>query len=411
LSHGSQRLQGAFVVVEMAMALVLLIGGGLMLRSLVALWSVDPGFNPQNVLVFSVSLPPSQMSASPAANRAHLGTLYQTFESVPGIRAVSLSWAAIPMASEDDELFWLENEPKPSTRTEKHGTLSYTVEPGYLKVMGIPLLEGRFFASQDTENSPLVVVIDDVFARKYFPDQDPVGKYLYLDNHDGAKAEIIGVVRHVKQWGLDSDDAHSLRAELYSSYMQLPDSAMAVASAGTTVIARYEGTASATTNNIRQASRQMNGDQLVYGFQTMEEIISGTLAARRSLLILLGVFAALALTLSGVGIYGVVSYLVGQRTHEIGIRMALGAKQRDVLGLVLAYGAKMAVLGVALGLAAAVGLTRLLVKSSMLFKVSATDPLTFGGVAVLLTIAALAATYLPARCASRVDPMVALRYE
>ena len=313
------------------------------------------------------------------------------------------------MDTEDDEHFWMEGQPKPSNESEMYSALEYTVEPDYLKVMRIPLERGRFFTPQDNEHSPAVAVIDDVCARKYFPNENPIGKRIMLPNMNDQPAEIVGVVGHVKQWGLDSDDTQSLRAQLYHSFTQLPDDAMALAVPGTGVLVRSEGTADALFASIRRTNQLMNNEQAIYGAQTMNEVIAGSLATRQFSMILLASFALVALVLASVGIYGVLAYLVGQRTHEIGIRMALGAGRYDVLRLVVGQGAKMALFGVVLGLAAAMGLTRLM--SGMLYGVSATDPLTFIAVAILLIFVALAACYIPAWRATKVDPMVALRYE
>jgi predicted permease len=405
---GKQRAQGAFVVVEMAMALVLLIAAGLMIRSLNALWSVNPGFDSHNVLAFGASLPSSMRDASPDAIRAALREIQAMVGSTPGVQAVSLSWAAVPLAGDDEELFWLEGQPKPATENDMSWAISYVVQEDYLKVMGIKLLRGRFFTAQDRERSHKVVVIDEVFARKFFGDQDPVGKRLNLVSLGGA-AEIVGVVGHVKQWGLDSDDQQALRAQLYSSFMQAPDEIMLLSSGGTTALVRIEANSEATTGAIRKALKTISSEHLMINVQTMEEIIADSLAARRVSMIVLCVFAALALGLASMGIYGVISYLVGQRTHEIGIRMALGAKQGDVLRHILGQSMKMTIAGILIGLLAALGLTRLM--ANLLFGVSATDPLTFAGVGIILTGVALAACLVPARRAMRVDPIVALRYE
>ncbi|MHB8502802.1 MAG: ADOP family duplicated permease [Candidatus Acidiferrales bacterium] len=408
-SGSRHRAQGMFVVVEMAMALVLLIAAGLMIRSLGALWNVNPGFDPHNVLAFGVALPPSMNSTGPAGARAALRRLDDALSAVPGVTASSLSWGAIPMDSDDEDLFWIEGKPKPASENDMDWALSYVVQENYLQVMRIPLERGRFFTARDDEGAPHVIVVDDVFARQYFPDQNPIGQHVFLQNK-GGRAEIIGIVGHVKQWGLDTDDTESLRAQLYFPYMQLPDQAMDASSwSGTGALVRFDPKVPAIGDALRAAVRRLSAEHVMYGAQTMDDIISSSLATRKVSMILLGVFAALALGLASIGIYGVISYLVGQRTQEIGIRLALGAKRTDVLRLVLGEGMKMAALGLMIGLVAALGLTRLM--AGLLFGVSATDPLTFAAVALLLTLVALAACYIPARRAMRVDPMVALRYE
>ncbi len=405
---GKHRAQSLFVVVEMAVALVLLIGAGLMVRSLTRLWDVDPGFNPRNVLSFGLNLPPSMMNASPERIRAAFREVDDELASTPGVKAISQTWGAIPMGSDDEQLFWLDGQPKPASENDMNWAVDYIVQPGYLNVMGIALQRGRFITTQDDEHSPLVVVIDDVFARRYFPSQDPIGKRIILNN-TGAKREIIGVVGHVKQWGLDLDDTHSLRAQFYLPCMQMPDDFIAMTPSGSAVMLRYEGSLSAVFDSLRNTNRQMSSQQIIYAVQTMESLISDSLAARRFAMIVLGVFATLALVLASVGIYGVIAYVVGQRTREIGIRMALGAQRKNVLYLILWQGARLALAGVCVGIAGALTLTRLMTK--LLYGVSATDPVTFAGLALILAAVAIAACWLPARKAMRVDPVVALRYE
>jgi predicted permease len=402
------RAQGILVIVEMAMALVLLISAGLMVRSLSTLWKVNPGFDSHDVITFGVALPPSMRSASLDGIRAALRRVNQQLAAVPGVQSISLSWGAVPLSSDDEDLFWIEGKPKPESDNDKLWALSYVVEENYLKVMGIPLERGRFFTAQDNESSSHVVVVDDLFAKQYFPGEDPIGQHIFLDNK-GGRAEIIGIVSHVKQWGLDSDDKESLRAELYFPFMQLPDQAMQLSGGGTGVIARYDPRAATIGDSLRTAVKGLGDDYVMSKSQTMDEIISDSLASQRFSMTVLGIFAVIALALASVGIYGVISYLVQQRTQEIGVRVALGAKRSDVLRLVLGEGMKMAVAGVVIGLVAAFGLTRLM--ASLLYGVSATDPLTFTIVAFLLATVALAACYIPARRAMRVDPMVALRYE
>ena len=407
-SGSRHRAQGVFVVVEMAMALVLLIAAGLMIRSLSALWNVNPGFDSHNLLTFGVSLPSSMNMAGAPAIRAALRNVDQELASVPGVESVSLSWGATPILGDDEDLFWIEGQPKPASDNEMNMALSYVVEESYLNVMKTPLERGRFFTAQDNENSSHVVVVDDSFAKQYFGDRDPIGQHIFVPNK-GGRAEIVGVVAHVKQWGLDTDDKEKLHAQLYLPYMQLPDEAMALSWNGTGVMVRYDPKTPAIGESMRAAIKRISGEHVMTSTQTMDSAISESLATQRVSLILLGAFAVLALGLASSGIYGVISYVVQQRTQEIGVRVALGAKRTDVLRLVLGTGMTMAGVGVAIGLAAAFGLTRLM--ASLLFGVSATDPLTFTVVAIVLALVALAACYIPARRAMRVDPMIALRYE
>jgi predicted permease len=408
LGAAHHHAQGILVTVEMALALVLLTGTGLMVRSLIELWTVKPGFNPQNVLFFNVSLPPSMMSANPQAIRTAFHEIDDRVANIPGVIAVSQSWEAVPMSGDDEQQFWLEGQPRPASQNEMNWAIDYIVGPDYLRTMGIPLKRGRFFAPNDDERSQPVVVVDDVFADKFFPNQDPIGKRIHL-NSNSKLATIIGVVGHVKQWGLDTDDTERLRAQFYLPWMQMPNEYVSLVSSGVGMLVRSAAPLSGLLDSIRRVSSHISTQQVIYGAQTMEEIIAASLATRRFVMILLAVFAGLALVLASIGIYGVISYVVGQRTQEIGIRMALGAQRKDVLRLVLEGGGRLALAGVVLGLLAAFGLTRLM--TSLLYGVGATDPLTFFAVATLLILAALAACYLPARRAARVDPMVALRYE
>jgi predicted permease len=402
------RAQSAFVVAEMAVALVLLIGAGLMVRSLARLANVDPGFNPRNVVNFGLSFPPSMSHATPDQTRAAIRNLDDKLNSTAGVTAVSQVWGALPMGSDDEQLFWLDGHTKPANESGMSWGVDYIVEPDYLKVMQIALKRGRFFTPQDDEHSPLVAVVDEVFARKFFPGQDPIGKRIVMNTSE-RRLEIVGVVDHVKQWGLDLDDTQSLRAQFYIPCMQMPDDFTAMISGGTGVVVRYTGNLAPVFDAIRRTSRQMSSQQVIYGDQTMESIIADSIAQRRFAMILLGAFAVMALVLASIGIYGVIAYVVGQRTQEIGIRIALGAQRRDVLGLILWQGTRLALLGVAIGIAGAFALTRLM--TGLLYGVGATDPATFAGLALLLIAVAMAACYLPARRAMRVDPVAALRCE
>jgi len=405
---GRHRTQQIFVVAEVALALVLLVGSGLMIRTLAALWGVNPGFHSKNVLTFDLGLPPSFLNANADAVRAELRQLDRQMESIHGVEAVSLSSAAFPLSGDDEALFWYEGQPKPASQSDMNWTIRYVVEPGYLKTMGIPLQRGRFITEQDNERAPLVAVVDETFAHKFFANQDPIGKRINLLGPD-KPVEIVGVVGHVNQWGLDSDESNALRAQMYLPYMQLGDDEIKLVPLGTSVILRHSGSGKTVFDAVRSSLQQMNSDNVVYDAETMDEIIAGTLETHRFSMMILAAFAALALLLSTVGIYGVISYIVGHRTREIGVRMALGAQPKDVLRLVLGQGVNMALIGVAIGLAAAVGLTRLM--SSLLFGVKPTDPVTFAGVAILLAVVALTACYMPARRAARVDPLTALRHE
>jgi putative ABC transport system permease protein len=403
------RAQNSFVAIETALAVVLLIGAGLMIRSLAQLWKVDPGFKSHDVLTFSASLPPPMMKANPDTIRAAFRELVAKLRSTPGVEAVSLLWGAVPLQGDDEELFWMEGQPKPSSPQDMNWALSYAVGPEYLKVMQIPLLRGRFFESTDDEHSRLVVVIDEALANRFFPNQDPLGKRIRLQDHE-QPAEIVGIVKHVKQWGLDTDDQQSLQAQLYRSFMQLPpDQAITLSPRGTGVVVRVTGNPSSVFGSIRSVVRQMSRDQVVFGAETMDEIISSSLATRRYSMILLTGFAALALLLAAIGIYGVMSYAVGQRTREIGIRMALGARRAHVFATVISTGMKMALLGAGSGLLASVVLARMI--TGLLYGVRPADPLTFVAVAALLIAIALLACYIPAHRAARVDPTVALRCE
>jgi predicted permease len=407
---GRARAQGIFVAVEMALALVLLIGAGLMIRSLNALWKVDPGFRPDNVLSFGLNFPSSNSEGridSPEATRTKLRELSDLISSTPGVQASSFSVGASPLQDEDDLFFWLDGRPKPASQSEMNMALVYRVEPDYLNVMGIPLKQGRFFNNQDDERAPNVVVIDEVLARRYFGAENPIGRRIYMDGVE-EPFQIVGVVGHVEQWDIGSGDRESLQAQLYQPFRALSDGWIRGAT-GVRVVTRYEGMAPALLDSIRRAVQTNSSQNGITRPQTMNEVIAGSLATQRFSMTLLNSFALAALVLASIGLYGVISYLVGQRTQELGIRIALGAERKDILGLVVSHGMKMALGGVAFGLVAALGLTRLL--GGMLYGVSPTDPLTFTVIALLLVGVALAACFIPAWRATKVDPLVALRQE
>ncbi len=419
ISGPRTRMQSALVMGEMAMALVLLVGAGLMCRTLVQLWKVDPGFDPSNVSLFAVTPPPSLRNQSSDAIHAALRQISATLHSVPGVEAVSLHYGAVPMEYDNERGFLLEGQEPPTQRTENiQQTLEYRVEPEYLKTMRIPLLRGRFLSDEDHENAARVVVIDASFAQRYFAGQDPIGKHIRIFEFDSNSNQrvlvplvIVGVVGHVNQWGLAEDASRPLQAQMYRPIMQNGAVDTKGLAQGFNVFVRSKTPLApeAFFESIRQKLLASDRDMIVYDNESEEEVVADSIASQRFSLILLGAFAGLALLLAGTGIYGVLSYLVGQRTREIGVRMALGAQRLDVLRMVLQDGARMTLAGTSIGIVAALGLTRLM--ASMLFDVKPTDPITFGLVAVVLCGIALLAGYVPARRAAKVDPMVALRYE
>jgi predicted permease len=405
------RTQNVFVVGEMALALVLLAGAGLMIRSLVNLADVKPGFDPQDVLVFGIA-PSAAQVATPAQIRATYRDLTARFEAIPGVAAASPLVGALPLTGDSLVPFWIEGRPKPSSAKEMTRAQWYAAAPDYLKVMGIPLQRGRFLSAQDTETTPFVVVIDDGFAKAYFPGEDPIGKRVNLGIIDVNGAEIVGVVGHVKHVGLGATGVLDQRGQIYFSMMQLPDRVLPLAGRASTFVVRAGAPAKTVSDAIRSVAQRFDSRQVLYDFQPMSKVVSDSIATQRFTMSLLGVFALLALVLSAVGIFGVISYLAGQRTHEIGIRMALGAEKGDVFRMVIGQGLRLALAGLAIGAVAALLLTRLLSSfSHLLFGVSASDPLTFIAVSCVLTGVAALACYIPARRAMRVDPIVALRYE
>jgi predicted permease len=406
-SGARHRLQGAFVASEVAMALVLLVGAGLMVRSLAALWRVNPGFNPSHAITFALSMPSTDATTS-AETRARLRHFDDAMRTIPGVQAVSVTLGSRPMIHNSSLAFWIEGQPKPANVQEMPQAMFYLVEAGFQQAMGITLQRGRFVTPQDDEQSPVVIDIDDVFARTYFPNENPIGRHIHLATFNVA-AEIVGVVGHVKQWGLDADSKSAIEAQVDYPFMQLPEKLMPMVADSVAVVLRTEGDPTALMGSVHRAVEEIDPREVIYNVRTMDEVVSNSFASRRLSMLLLSVFAALALVLACVGIYGVISYLVGQRTHEIGVRMALGAERSDVLRLMIGHGARMAMVGVAIGIGASLGLTR--VMANQLFAVSAHDPLTFAGVAILLILVAVAACYLPARRALRVDPLIALRHE
>ena len=406
-SGARHRAQSLFIVLQVAMALVLLVGAGLMIRSLTALWGIDPGFDPRQVLAFATSMT-SDPKATPDQLRAKYREAARQFAAVPGVEAAAMIGGSLPMTGDSEVPFWPEGQTPPANQNDMTFALFYLVTPPYQQAMRIPLERGRFLGDHDDERSPVAAVIDASFARKYFPGVDPVGQRIHVGLLD-MKAEIVGVVGHVEHWGLGDKKHETLQAQLYLSVWQVPDRFWTLLSSGSGYVARTNAAPLGVMGAIREAAARADASSVVYGARPMEEVVANSIATQRVAMIMLSIFSAVALLLSAIGIYGVISYLTGQRTQEIGIRVALGASGGDVLRMVIGEGMRITVVGVALGIAAALGLTRLL--ATLIYGVGAWDPVTFVGVALVLTGVALFACYLPARRAMRVDPMIALRYE
>ncbi|HZF37447.1 MAG TPA: ABC transporter permease [Blastocatellia bacterium] len=392
---GHNHLRNLLVVSEVALALALLIGAGLMLRSFIRLISVDPGLDPRNVLTVDIKLSRSKYSRPQQA--VFFQQLLERLRALPGIQAAGAVYPMPLSGMEEDVWFDIEGQPPPAPG--EHRTAGPRgVSPGYFKAQGIQLLKGRVFTESDGGDTPPVVVINEALARRYWPNQDPVGRRVSFDSRNGQSvwSEIVGVVKSVRHMALSEEP----RSEIYIPFTQHPLAFM-------TLVARTDGAPLNFVATVRSQVQAVDKDQPISNVRTMEERLASTVSQRRFSLILLAIFAGLALSLAAIGIYGVMSYLVTQRRHEIGVRMALGAQTGDVLRLVIRQGMALALTGVLIGLIAAFGLTRLL--KSLLFDLSATDPLTFFATALLLALAALLACYLPARRATKVDPVVALR--
>ena len=399
------RTHGVLVMLEMALALVLLIGAGLMIRSLGALWNTDLGIRPDNVVTFEISFPPAMRSDLAETRTAKLRELSDMLRAMPGVRAVSFVMGSKPLQGIEHIAFWLDGEARPARADDMHAALWSRVEPGYAMAMGIPLRQGRFFTDRDEIATESVAVVDDVFAARYFPNADAIGKRIFF--RDGGPATIVGVVGHVKESSIDAVTSASSEPQIYMPFRQMTGGISEV-----DVVLRADGApepGAALFDSIRRVVHGQHPHHVVYRTLSMNDVIAGSLGARRFSMILLNAFAVTALVLASVGLYGVISYLVAQRTHELGLRRALGAQRRDVLVLILKHAMKMVLGGVILGSLAALGLTRVL--STLLYGVSATDLATFAGIAMLLVAVALLACLVPAWRATKADPLIALRHE
>jgi putative ABC transport system permease protein len=403
---GRGRLRSALVSSELALALVLLVGAGLMIRSFVALQAVDPGFDRRNVLSMIVSVA-GTASADPARRVAFFEDVVRDAAALP--RVVSASAINhLPLAG--DIWGWpFRVEGRPEPRPGEEPTATYRVVlPGYFKTMGIPLRRGRDVSDEDRAGAPGVVVVNESLAARHWPGEDAIGKRLALADRDGPSwLTVVGVVKDTVRgrWGAPPEDELFLPYAQVRRYVENPSSHFAYL----TLVVRTSGDPASLASALRSAVWAREKNAPISDVRVLEEVVEGATAQPRFYVLLLGAFAAVALALAAVGIYAVISFSVARRTNEIGIRVALGAEPGDVLRLVVGQGLRVGLVGALAGIAGALALTRLM--STMLYGVGSHDPATFACVVVLLAVVALLASYLPARRATRIDPLRALRYE
>jgi len=390
-----QRIRSILVVAEVALSLILLVGAGLLIRSFSRLQNVNAGFVPQNAIAISLALP-QQKFPQDDDRRRFVERSLEEISSIPGVETAGVSHS-VPLINDYVVAILVEGRPKPGPG-ERLSTNYYAVTSGYFKAMGISLKRGRTFTPLDAKDSPRVAVVSESFANRIFPGEDPLGKRVQLTQGPDAWREVVGIVGDVKQYGLDRETT----LQAYEPYAQMPFS-------GITLIVRSTTEPSALFQSIRTRLRAVDKDQPLTSMRLLDQIISESTGQRRFSVVLLTAFAGVALILAIVGLYGVMAYLVTQRTHEIGLRMALGAPRVNVFRLIVGQGLLLTAFGLVIGLAGALALTRLM--SSMLYEISATDPLTFAGIPIALAVVSFLASYVPARRAMKVDPIVALRYE
>jgi putative ABC transport system permease protein len=392
---GGRWVRNSLLVVEVALSIVLLVGAVLLLRSFARVTQVDPGFRADNVLAFGVALP--TISYPQAHNRiAFFDTLIARLEQLPGVRSAGMV-QTLPMRGDYFLSFTVQGRPEPRPGDQPSATYR-SVSPHYFSALGIPLKRGRLFSAQDTETSPLVAVIDEAFAARHFPNEDPIGRGMDIGNGNDGFHQIVGVVGNVHHGGLDA----SATPTMYAPYRQDLFGQM-------WIVARTDGDPARLVAPARQVVREIDPSLPAYSMTPLRDVVTESVAQRRFSMLLLAAFALTALFLAGVGIYGVVGYSVSQRTQEIGVRIAIGAERRDVLTLVVGGGMKLAVVGVVIGLAGALALAQLI--TTMLFNVTPFDPASYAVTAAVLLAIAFVACYVPARRAMNVDPLVAIRQE
>ncbi len=391
---GNSRLRQALVASEVALALIVLSGAGLMIKSMTRLLGVDPGLNPKNVLTMEMSVPQEEIYVGPPGLPRYCQDLDERVGAIPGVVSVGAA-GHLPFRGNAGRSFQIEGRP-PADPGKLPGA-SYSVAcPNYFQTMGIPVVKGREFSAQDIVSAPNVIVINEKMAHDFWPKENPVGRAVHLGGADGPRLTIVGVVRDVHFLGLDSP----ARRQFFRPYAQAGWPIM-------NVVVRTIATPAAYTNPVKAAIAGVLPEWPVSGVSTMEEIVHDSTGSRRFPMLLLSVFSVLALVLAAVGIVGVVGHSVVQRTHEIGIRMALGAGTMDVLRLMVNSSMLWVLVGIVVGVVGSTGLTRLV--SGMLYDVRPLDPVVLGGVSALLAAVALLASYVPARRAARIDPLTALR--
>ncbi len=396
-----RRVRYGLVVSEFALALMLLMGAMLVIRSFANVLNVEPGFTPENLLTL-------QLSVSDTDSPAQITNFFQRLESgvstLPGVKSAAFS-NGLPIYGAGEAWFFPEGRPQPPPGQEPTA-VEYITSPGYLSTMGIRMLKGRSFTERDMKNSPKVALIDEALASKYFPDGKPLGKRLTL-GPGSPVFEIVGVTSHVKHYGLDAQAL--VEPQMYLCFYQVPDEFLPRVAHTVSIVVRTESDPLRLAGAVRDRVLNVDPDQPVFAVQTMERILADSIAARRFSMFLLSVFAITALLMAAVGIYGVLSYLTIQRTREIGVRMALGARKNDVFRLVVGEGMLLTLAGLGLGMAC--GVAGLHWISGLLFGVSTRDPLTLFATPLLLAVVGFLACYLPAYRASRIEPTTALRYE
>jgi predicted permease len=409
LTGTHHRAQSILGIIQIALTLVLLVGAGLLFQSIRRLGDVNPGFDTRHLLSFKVGVSHA-LTKTASSTRVAYQQLIERIRTIHGVQAADFT-TSVPLSGQGWTMpFWIGPQ-KPDSLQGAPRVVMSLVGPDYFRTMGIPLVRGRFFTPEDTTTSPCVMVIDSVFAQTYFPDSDPLAQTLSAGFSPVGPCRIVGVVGHVNHWLLQDPAAYT-RIQAYLSLYQDPDKWVQINYSDTTIVVRASFEPGTALPAVKAAVYGTGSDQPIFNVRTMEQIVSESMSSQRFPMILLGAFAALALVLGTVGIYGVISYSVSRRVREIGVRVALGAGKRDVFRLVLGQGFRMVLAGLAIGTTAALALTRMLSSfSDLLYGVATNDPVTFFSVSALLTVVAMLGCYIPARRATDVDPMTALRYE